>query len=109
MDKLDRIIRECIERELMSETYKKMTEKEKSDARNDKISNDAENNLKDIFDNDVINVAAVARKLYPHHTKEGAQSQLRKKLKGIKNDAGNPYHLTKKEAQKLKAIKSAEL
>lgn len=50
------------------------------------------------LNNDVINVAAVAREIYPNLTPEGAQSKLRKKIKHVKNDSGTPYKLKKKEA-----------
>lgn len=50
------------------------------------------------LNNDVINVAAVAREMYPNLTPEGAQSKLRKKIKHVKNDSGTPYKLKKKEA-----------
>lgn len=50
------------------------------------------------LNNDVINVAAIAREMYPNLTPEGAQSKLRKKIKHVKNDSGTPYKLKKKEA-----------
>lgn len=52
----------------------------------------------DVTNNDLINVAALAKKVYPDHTPEGAQSQLRKKLKGLKNDNGSRYHIKQREA-----------
>ena len=52
----------------------------------------------DVTNNDLINVAALAKKVYPDHTPEGAQSQLRKKLKGLKNDNGSKYHIKQREA-----------
>jgi hypothetical protein len=57
-----------------------------------------EESLRDALESDTINLAAVARKVYPEHTKEGAQSQLRKKIKGVKNDNGDEYHLKEREA-----------
>ena len=68
-----------------------------------------EESLRDALDSDTINLAAVARKMYPEHTPEGAQSQLRKKIKGEKNDNGDEYHLKEREAsiirQELNKIK----
>lgn len=52
----------------------------------------------DVNNADLINVAALAREVYPDHTPEGAQSQLRKKLKAIKNDNGSEYHIKQREA-----------
>lgn len=51
---------------------------------------------------DLINVAALARKVYPDHTPEGAQSQLRKKLKGLENDNGSEYHIKEREASTIR-------
>lgn len=51
---------------------------------------------------DLINVAALARKVYPDHTPEGAQSQLRKKLKGLTNDNGSEYHIKEREASTIR-------
>lgn len=59
------------------------------------------NNLSRIADNPVINLAAIARKVYPDHTPEGAQSQLRKKLKHEVSDSGKEYSLRKWEVWKL--------
>lgn len=61
------------------------------------------------LDNDVVNVAAVARELYPDLTPQGAQSKLRKKIKHIKSDSGSPYKLKKKEAFKARRIIDREL
>lgn len=67
------------------------------------INQDAED-ISDLIDSDAINTAAVAKELYPDHTEEGAQSQLRKKVKGLENDNGSKYKLKKKEAYKLNRI-----
>lgn len=61
------------------------------------------------LDNDVVNVAAVARQLYPKLTPQGAQSKLRKKIKHEKSDSGSPYKLKKKEAFKARRIIDKEL
>jgi hypothetical protein len=67
------------------------------------ISHGDENNLRDnVTNDDLINVAALARKVYPDHTPEGAQSQLRKKLKGLKNDTGSEYHIKSREASVIR-------
>ena len=80
----------------------------------DKITNPNLNNqdaeeLNNLVDSDVINTAAVAHKVYPHHTRQGAQSQLRKKIKGLRSDSGSKYRLKKKEAYRLRRALSREL
>lgn len=57
-----------------------------------------EENLRQKLQNDNINVAAIAREVYPDLTDGGAQSQLQKKIDGKLNDEGSEYHLTSKEA-----------
>ena len=75
----------------------------------DKISNpdlntqDA-NDIISKLNNGYVNIAKVARAVYPDHTPEGAQSQLRKKIKRLKSDSGTPYKLKEKEAKKLYKI-----
>ena len=69
---------------------------------------DAED-LNSILDSDYINVAALAQDVYPDHTREGAQSQLRKKIKGLTNDNGSPYKLKKKEAFKIRRMLAKHL
>ena len=85
----------------------KSTEKKEKAARRDgkNISTADQNQIKRIVgDDDVINLAAVARKVYPGHTPEGAQSQLRKKVKELKNDNGSKYHLKQREAAIIRKI-----
>ena len=60
---------------------------------NPNLNNQDAEDLNDILDSDYIDVAALARDIYPDHTPEGAQSQLRKKIKGIENDTGSKYSL----------------
>ena len=84
------------------------------DAKKERVTNPNLNNqdaedLNDILDSDFINLSAVAQELYPDHTKEGAQSQLRKKVKGIENDNGYRYKLKKKEAFKIRRAIAKEL
>lgn len=65
--------------------------------------------LANLVDSPYINLAAVAHDVYPGHTPEGAQSQLRKKVKGLKNDNGSTYKLKKKEAIRLRRALAKEL
>ena len=71
---------------------------------NPNLTNQDAEDINDIIDSDAINTAAVAKMLYPDHTDEGAQSQLRKKVKGLENDNGSKYKLKKKEAHRLRRI-----
>lgn len=68
------------------------------------ISHSDEESLRNLFDKGILNVSAVAQKVYPDHTPEGAQSQLRKKLKGEKNDNGSEYHLKQREDNAIRQI-----
>ena len=65
--------------------------------------------LSSIIDSDLIDVAALAKRVYPGHTPQGAQSQLRKKIKGLKSDSGSTYKLKKKEAFKIRRELAKEL
>lgn len=70
-----------------------------------KISTGDEQQLRhDVNKDDLINIAALARKVYPDHTPEGAQSQLRKKIKGLKNDSGKQYHIRNREAEIIRKV-----
>lgn len=68
------------------------------------ISRSDEDRLRSLFDTNYFNESAIAQEIYPDHTPEGAQSQLRKKLKGETNDNGSEYHLKEREAAAIRAI-----
>lgn len=68
--------------------------------RNKKISKGDAMSIIHSVDMEKTNIAAVARELFPDHTEEGAQSQLRKMLKGER-----PF--TKSLASKLEKMISA--
>ncbi len=53
---------------------------------------------------DEINVAAVARKVYPDLTPQGAQSKLQKKIDAKKTDSGNTYKFKEKELRKIDKV-----
>lgn len=76
----------------------KKYEKAKRRDGNSVSSGDEEQIRHDVDDSGIVNVAALARKVYPNHTPEGAQSQLRKKIKGLTNDNGSEYHVKEREA-----------
>lgn len=77
---------------------KKYVDHETEKENNPKVSSDDEIELRKDMNNPVINVAAMARKVFPDHTPEGAQSQLRKQIKGLKSDSGSEYHIKQKTA-----------
>ena len=129
---LDRIIKEEIDRYLMEDMFseKGPAKKEKDivkggkklkggrrgdfNAKLDRETNPNLNNqdakeLADILDRPYVNVAAVAKDVYKDHTPEGAQSQLRKKVKGLKSDSGSTYKIKKKEANAIRRAISKEL
>ena len=94
-----------------SKKKKSKKKKSKSDAESNRIKNRDGNNIdvgdesqirNNVTNDELINIAALARKVYPDHTPEGAQSQLRKKLKGLKNDNGSEYHLKSREASTIR-------
>lgn len=132
----DRIISEEINRFINEEilTEKKGKKKEKDEPRDigkkaKKLSNgrrgefnfkreretnpnlnaqDAED-ISSLIDSDFINTAAVAHEWRPDLTPEGAQSELRKKVKGLTNDNGSKYKLKKKDAFRLHRILAKQL
>jgi hypothetical protein len=76
---------------------------------NPNLNNQDAEDLSNLIDSDYINTAAVAHKWRPDLTPEGAQSELRKKVKGLTNDNGSKYKLKKKDAFKLRRILAKEL
>ena len=105
---IDKIITETLNRYLNENIFGEEAPKETKGQKQSKsakvrdgenLSAGDENQLRDMVnDDDIINIAGLARKIYPHHTATGAQSQLRKKLEGEKNDNGSEYHLNQREA-----------
>lgn len=71
---------------------------------NQNVDDQEQTSVMDALDNGFVNVKKVAEKLYPDHTPEGAQSQLRKKLKGETSDSGSKYKLKKQEVKRLRHI-----
>lgn len=71
---------------------------------NAKVSDEEQSNIEKILKSKAINVSAIAQELYPDHTKEGAQSQLNKKINGDISDSGVKYHLKNKEVRNLRKI-----
>jgi hypothetical protein len=76
---------------------------------NKNVDAQEETSIKNILTNGFVNIKKVAEKLYPHHTPEGAQSELNKKLTGAKSDSGSPYKLKSKEVKKLRQIIATDI
>lgn len=76
---------------------------------NKNVDDQEESSIRDILNTGYVNVSAVAQDLYPDHTKEGAQSQLRKKLEGETSDSGSKYKLKNKEVKRLRSIIATNL
>ena len=76
---------------------------------NPNLNNQDSEDLIDILDSPYVDLAAVAQDIYPDHTPEGAQSQLRKKVKGLKSDSGSTYKIKKKEAFKIRRALAKEI
>jgi len=68
--------------------------------KNTKISQGDASSIRNSIDTEKTNIAAVARDLFPDHTEEGAQSQLRKILNGDRP-------MTKSLASKIEKMVSA--
>ena len=69
---------------------------------NPNVSKGDQEALAKVVKDDALNLAPIAQEVYPDHTKEGAQSQLRKKIEGELSDSGTKYKLNKKEAKRLR-------
>lgn len=82
----------------------KKYEKSKRRDGNSVSSGDEDQIRHDVDGSGIVNVAALAREVYPNHTPEGAQSQLRKKLKGLTNDNGSEYHIKEREANIIQKV-----
>ena len=76
-------------------------DKEKDKKENPNISKADADNIRSKLKQPGINLADVARAVYPHHTDQGGDSQLRKKVEQEKTDSGNTYKFNERE---LKAI-----
>ena len=118
MKSIDNIIKETVNRyinenvfgENDDKTYNQKTDAqkkyEKSKIRdgNSVSSGDEDQIRHDVDGSGIVNIAALARKVYPGHTPQGAQSQLRKKLKGLTNDNGSEYHIKEREANIIQKV-----
>ena len=76
---------------------------------NPNLNNQDAEDLATMIDSPFVNTAAVAHEWRPDLTPEGAQSELRKKVKGLRSDSGSKYRIKKKDAFKLRRILSKEL
>lgn len=71
---------------------------------NKQISDKEMANVANFLKNKYINLKAVAEDVYPDHTPEGAQSQLRKEVWGEVSDSGSVYKIKTKTLKKLKSV-----
>ena len=76
---------------------------------NSKADDMEQSELSNLLNNGFFNIAKIGKELFPDHTPEGAQSQLRKKLKGEKSDSGKKYGLKRNEVKRLRGIMSKYL
>lgn len=93
---------EANEKQVKNNKFKDQQEKEKRRDGNAMNSEDESEIRNLVNQSDLINVAALARKVFPDHTPEGAQSQLRKQLKGETNDTGKEYHIKQRVGQEIR-------
>ena len=105
--RIERIISETVNRYIgniireAEENQYQATQQHSQDLKRERGENLAqsdEDDLRRVLQNPAINLAAIARAVYPDLTDEGAQSQLRKKVEGELNDDGSEYHITTREA-----------
>jgi hypothetical protein len=100
LEELDKVLKN--DKKTLVENKPSQKTKKRTSGKNVDVS--TEKNIEGKADTDLINTAALAKRIYPDHTPQGAQSQLRKKLKSIKNDNGSEYHIKQGEADKLRSI-----
>lgn len=112
----DKIISEQIQKYINENIFDEASKKHKHHGHHDDIqakikaregenvSKSDEERLRSLLQTDLFNIAAVAKRIYPDHTDEGAQSQLRKKILGEKSDSGSEYHLKQHELEAISNI-----
>ena len=105
MKNINKIITETLNRYLKENIYNE-TEQEpkKDDTPKGHSKRNTDDQLLAQLKSDAYNEAAIAYKLYPNHTQEGAQSEYRKKLHNEKNENGHVYEFTPEEMNKLREI-----
>lgn len=69
---------------------------------NPNVSAGDQESLAKVMKSGAVDLAYIAKMVYPDHTPEGAQSQLRKKIEGEYSDSGSKYKLKEKEAKALR-------
>jgi hypothetical protein len=111
---IDREIKQLVRENSFDEKNNRMKKLKRGlrtnfDVESDKVHNpdvnsQEANDLISKLDNGYMNIAKIAQKVYPDHTPEGAQSQLRKKIKRLRSDSGSTYKIKSKEARKIRSI-----
>ena len=106
MDIITRVLRESVNEFLINERNDRKKgvyiDHELQNKKDPYVSKEEAENMRKALSSDMINVAKVARIIYPHLTPEGAQSELQKKIDG--QDAnGKKYHFRRSEAARIRA------
>ena len=78
---INKIITETINRYIVENVFSEIDKKEDKKPIKQPNNKGSDDQLLSQLKNDAYNESAIAHKLYPDHTEEGAQSQYRKKLK----------------------------
>lgn len=103
---INKIITETLNRYLAENVFSEVDKKDDKKPIAQPKKTISDDQLLSLLKNDAYNESAIAQKLYPDHTEEGAQSQYRKKLHNEKNENGHVYRFTPEEMNKLREIVS---
>lgn len=109
-EEINRFLTETFNESDSKENNKYKEQQEKAKERDGEMMNKEDESLIRNFykqNKDYFNVKGIAEKIFPDHTPEGAQSQLRKLLLGLDNDNGDEYHIPQRVGQQfIKIIKT---
>jgi hypothetical protein len=113
---IDSLINESIDKVILQEKFKRgekhFSNHSEEQKENPTASRESVNLIKNLFNKDLLNVAAFARYVFPNHTEEGAQSQLRKAIKGLDSSgdkSAHPIRMTKQMVAVITSLTSEEL
>ena len=116
MTNMNDIINESIKKVVLQEKFRKgqkhFSDHNEETKKNRTASKESINLIKNLFDKGLLNVAAFARYVFPDHTDEGAQSQLRKAIKGLDSSgdhSDHPVRMTSKMVAVITNLTSEEL
>lgn len=90
LNKYDRIISENVNKYILQEKFRKgqhvVIDHEKEQKEDPTVTNNMLHLISSLFKGGFLNTKKFAEYVFPDHTPEGAQSQLRKALKGLNNE-----------------------